>query len=322
MRFEKGKHNDIEIVASIPASKLSWKREAILVWVQNSKSALKVIYGTTSKGRFKSFLLLNDIPLVKWHDNENNCPTCEQFLTAGYGMDKIDITTVEQIRECCTKVNILTDKDITPVRPLLELLEEGLYLISFIPHYPTDGEGNYFWHMSNEMKVYKSLHDSWLSNGIPAFMLPTQPLNKYDRNRVEYYREQIRKGTQLGGIAYYFGGYLSALLDGHHRATASFLEGIPLDCLTICKVDSIYCNRNGGNEVVSGLFMGGQTIDVSTVPSNIIENMSIKFHEKIKNELNCSDTDKYMDMITMGWKTTLLIKNILKTLRNFLLIRD
>jgi hypothetical protein len=317
MGIFSNKNNDIQVVASIPANNLSWNREAILVWVPKAKGSLKVIYGSTSDGYLKSFLLLNDIPLVKWHDNEHNCPTCEKYLTAGYGIDKIDGSVIENIKSSSNKTEIVAKKDITPIKHLLELLDEGLYLVSFIPHYPTNGEGDFFWNMSNDMKIYRGLSDSWFSNGTPAFLLPTQPTNKYDEGRVEFYREQIRQGVQLGGIVYYFGGYLSAILDGHHRATASFAEGVPLNCLTICKVDGIYHNGAGFNKQASGLLMAGQTIDSSILPQDIIKAVDKSYNHKVNNQLSAAETDRLLSMVTEGWSSNISMDSYLNKSNRF-----
>ncbi len=73
----------------------------------------------------------------------------------------------------------------------------------------------------------------FLAQGYPAFLLPTQKLERCDWACVEEYRSQIRSGKSIGGLAFWAEGFLSALLDGHHRATAALLERAPLTCLTV-----------------------------------------------------------------------------------------
>ena len=68
----------------------------------------------------------------------------------------------------------------------------------------------------------------------PRFLHPTQPAAKHDPRRVEEYRRQLRAGKRLSpALCHAAFEYLSILLDGHHRACACALEGVPVPCLIL-----------------------------------------------------------------------------------------
>ena len=70
----------------------------------------------------------------------------------------------------------------------------------------------------------------------PEFLYPTQPKSLLQENTVEKYIDMIQKGKRPFGVAYYFSGCMSLLLDGHHKATAYHRCKLPIPCLTILRL--------------------------------------------------------------------------------------
>ncbi|WP_026073886.1 hypothetical protein [Acetivibrio cellulolyticus] len=102
----------------------------------------------------------------------------------------------------------------------------------------------------------------------PAFLMPTQSPAKFNPGCVESYRQRIRAGEELCGIAYYLDGYLCGLLDGHHRATACLLEEKDFYCLTIIPLSG-WCNYV--NEKRESLLFSDHQIDKNVLPANMLK---------------------------------------------------
>jgi len=104
--------------------------------------------------------------------------------------------------------------------------------------------------------------------GYPAFLLPTQKFEDCDWECVEKYREEIRAGNRIGGLAMWAEGFLSALIDGHHRATAALVEGVPLTCLTIMTMTRIEREDNEKVLVLGDLLQGSVGVPFSMLPKD------------------------------------------------------
>lgn len=300
-----------QIIGRIPAEKLSWRRDALLVWIPNSNGQLRYVYGCDNHNEPKGFLLLNDVPLIKIHANE--CPTCDQLLQAGYGLDKVDKNVVDQI-ECYENLcGLDEDTFIESLNPILMMLESGLYLFSNILYYPTDGQGNCFWTISNKPKISSGLAQSWEAQEIPSFLIPTQPVSKIDYERIDYYRRKLKNGEKLGGIAYYIEGYMSAILDGHHRTMASLLERKPIDCITISRVHAVSVGDKRGQ--LKTIWACGQSIDASTLPTSISRKITKGFNNiKI---INVSEVNNYLNMQSEEWEDVCFDNEVIDAARSF-----
>lgn len=305
-----------QIIARVPAGKLSWRQDALLVWIPDSKGQLKYVYGRDKRNEPKGFLLLNDVPLIKIHANE--CPTCDQILQAGYGIDKVGKNIVEQI-ECYENLCELDeDNFIDSLNPILMMLENGLYLFSNILYYPTNGQGDCFWTINNKPKISSGLAQSWQAQEIPSFLIPTQPTSKIDYERIDYYRKKLRNGENLGGLAFYIEGYMSAILDGHHRAMASLLEQKPISCLTISRVHAV--SFGDKRDQLKLIWACGQSIDASILPTQISKKITEGFNNiKI---IDTPEVNKFLNMQSEDWKEIHFNSEIIDAARSFPRIDD
>lgn len=305
-----------QIVARVPAEKLSWKQDALIVWIPKTKGQLRYVYGRDKHNEPKGFLLLNDVPLVKIHANE--CPTCDQVLQAGYGLDKVDTNIVKQI-ECYENLcEIDEDKFIENLNPILKMLESGLYLFSNILYYPTDGQGNCFWTVNNKPKISRGLSQSWEAQEIPSFLIPTQPVSKIDNERIDYYRKKLKNGENLGGLAFYIEGYMSAILDGHHRAIASLLEHKPISCITISRVHAI--SFGDKRNQLKAIWACGQSIDASILPEPINKRISDGFNNI--RLIDTSEVNKFLSMESEEWKGISFDNEVIDAARSLPRISD
>lgn len=121
-----------------------------------------------------------------------------------------------------------------PLFQLLGLLNSGYYTVWDTSLYPTDGNGHLFWKVPNEMVPLPGTceyyyGDCEYADPHPYFMVGTQPRENYNAERVAYYRGH--PGARA--IAYFMEGYMTALLDGHHKAFAAALEHEKVNALVI-----------------------------------------------------------------------------------------
>jgi hypothetical protein len=75
----------------------------------------------------------------------------------------------------------------------------------------------------------------------PWFLTGTQGLANYSPERHQRAKETYQTHP---GIAFHLDGYLSALLDGHHRALAAAEAGEPFNCVTITRASWYWQDRD------------------------------------------------------------------------------
>ncbi|MBQ8781200.1 MAG: hypothetical protein IJZ72_05960 [Oscillospiraceae bacterium] len=230
----------IQIIDSIEIPEKSWCDSAVVICVKNGKGTLKhVREDPMNYSDFASNLTLNGKPILQ--ARYPFCCTCEGLLAAGCGIENVNCTELENIRSNFNSSYSDINSSAESLKPLLELLEDGYYLIADVPHYPADGSGNFFYSIPNSLTHIEGFCDSYYLSGLytavstfPAFLIPTQSAALINRERVEFYKEKLQQSPDsVRGIAYYEYGFYSVLLDGHHKAYAAAELGLPLKCITI-----------------------------------------------------------------------------------------
>lgn len=186
---------------------------------------------------------LNDIPLVQV--NLPSSSTTSSILASGYGIENADCEELKKIQKEINSNFISLEESIKTIEPLLKLFETGFYLIADAECYPTDGEKNFYWDISNKLKDYPATAlvfsheygDNYYVFGQPVYLYPTQTTDCYNKERVDYYIEKFKNSDndEPRAIVYNFGEFINFVIDGHHKACASALLGKPLKCLLIIK---------------------------------------------------------------------------------------
>jgi hypothetical protein len=147
-----------------------------------------------------------------------------------------------------TDINV--DKNQIPLKdaieniyPLLGLLESGFYVILDTTLHPTDGNGGFFWDRQVDVLTKGSClyyyGDGEWGNLRPYYTIATEPKEKCCKERVEYYR----KNPHSRAIAYYMDGYMTALIDGHHKTFAAALQHKDVNALVIVPGHFIYSGK-------------------------------------------------------------------------------
>ncbi len=169
----------------------------------------------------------------------SGCPTCQSLLAAGHGLPE-DAPELRQAADAIAAPFHGLEEALERLTPVTGLLHTGYYVLSLVDCWPADGNGRFFWDVPNDYtdspataQIYDPETYSCLPV-FPRFLHPSQSTDKYDPDRVEQYRKAIREGKPLPpALCYSAFEYLSILLDGHHRACACALEGVPLPCLVL-----------------------------------------------------------------------------------------
>lgn len=191
-----------------------------------------------------SQLLLNNKPIVQ--GKYPVCPTCAGMLATGYGIENINSPELKRVREYMNREYEGIVKSVEAIKPLLGLLNDGYYVLADVKLYPTDGQGNFFYSVPNELTynlaTCNEYYDSTFYSGavgIPAYIYPTQSAELIQEKRVDEYVEIFKSSNNPPrALAYFEEGFVCALLDGHHKACAASVLGEKLNCLTILSPDS------------------------------------------------------------------------------------
>lgn len=236
---------NIEIIQLINVDDIEWCDEAVLICVKNGKGTLTHRISEEDEDySFYSQLLLGDKPIIQ--GKYPICPTCAGMLATGYGIENIHSNELTKVRECINSEYKGIINAVENIKPLLGLLNDGYYVLADAKLYPSDGQGNFFYSVPNELTYNEATCSQYYdsdfycsADGFPAFIYPTQSGEMIQEQRVEeYIRIMKTSNNPPRGLAYCEAGFVCALLDGHHKACAASVLGKTLNCLTIIPPDS------------------------------------------------------------------------------------
>jgi len=224
-------------------SKMINIKEAKVVYINGAGKFTEVSENNKDEDSYLRHIRLNDIPLVQI--NSPYCQTSSSLLASGYGIENTDCEELEKIQKEIISNFVSLEKSIKTIEPLLKLFEIGFYMIADAECYPTDGEKNFYWDVSNKLKDFPATGSAYLIEeeesyyvfNQPVYLYPTQTTDCYNKERVEYYIEKFKNcdNNEPRAIVYNFGEFINFVIDGHHKACASALLGKPLKCLLIIK---------------------------------------------------------------------------------------
>ena len=224
-------------------SKMINIKEAKVVYINGAGKFTEVSENNKDEDSYLRHIRLNDIPLIQI--NSPYCQTCSSVLASGYGIENTDCEELEKIQKEINSNFISLEKSIKAIEPLLKLFETGFYMIADAKCYPTDGEKNFYWDVSNKLKDFPATGSAYLVEeeesyyvfNQPVYLYPTQTTDCYNKERVDYYIEKFKNcdNNEPRAIVYNFGEFINFVIDGHHKACASALLGKPLKCLLIIK---------------------------------------------------------------------------------------
>lgn len=225
---------EVELLKQWEVSDDDFYAPGVLIRVKNGKGLLREVYAQLMEEE-RSFVacMMGDKPLFQLQGDEYYCPTCEKIMRSGYGLNQGMYEELSEIRAGVNQRVSTTGEAASAIFPLLKLLRSGFYVILDTTLHPTDGNGNFFWERLKEQEATGSclyyLGDGEWGRLRPHFTVATEPARACSKEQIEYYLEHP------GGraIAYYMDGYITALLDGHHKAFAAALRHEDVPALVI-----------------------------------------------------------------------------------------
>lgn len=294
--FDKEKI-EITPVKTIAEKPKEWGGSGIIFYVKNGKGLLGHKYGIyEDKGLLT--LAYDNTPLIKFHSNEYFCPTCEKLISAGYGLNMSDDNTINEMIRLFNSPFISLENSFESLKPLLGLLRTGYYALADVELYPTDGNGKFFWKVTNTPIINKAScpiygGDGLWSEEIPKYILPSQPPILFNREAAEFYR----KNYNYRAIAYYMGGYLCSLIDGHHKAVASALEHRPLRTLVIIPANAAWYKNKYLKESQGGISFNG----VKLYENEMITRLSKAIDSIEENSMTEEETKNYLSKVNIDF---------------------
>jgi len=222
----------------IMPGKQPWQVHAGIVVVPEGESIMQIARcrpknSLPISGRF--FLLMDGKPLAVV---DQPCPTCSGILQTGYaGKPEIN-QWLADIREA-VKDERNFEKHYKAFLPIVALFGRGIYSLGVVKYSLTSPDG---FPSVSQFGMRRDPSGLAWGNGPfgPRYLELLQPAWKFDRKVVEEYTDLIAHGERPMGIAYYFDGFLSFLLDGHHKAAAYLSHGLDMPCLTIYPFSFIF----------------------------------------------------------------------------------
>ncbi len=277
----------IKLLKELDTSAHSWCGGALLVAVENGAGALRtgLLEPAGPKNNYHASLAvtLNGMPLVYAH---TPCwSTSESLLATGYGIENIDS---EELKRTSHRLNdgfAGMTQALDALRPLLGLLDSGIYVIADVPHFPTDGNGHFFWDTPDEMTSNSATAvvmtgDSQCVPGIPAFLYPSQMAASFNAERMRHYMERLeQEKDKPRAVAYHLAEYLSVLLDGHHKAAAAAQLGQSVPCLTIIAPTSVIYEPplTATRRIVSEVIFAGFRVSRDDIPKSVLQSKQGKW---------------------------------------------
>lgn len=274
----------IELLKSVDTAAHSWCNGACLISVENGLGVLRTARletaGPTNNYNAALAVTLNGTPLV--FTRTPGCSTSESLLAAGYGIENANC---EELAKTSRRLNeSFTDfiNALDAMKPLLGLLDSGVYVIADIPHFPADGSGHFFWDAPNEMTsspataAVMTEDFEWIP-GVPAFLYPSQTASSFDPERMQHYMKRYSQDKDKPrAVAYHLTEYLSVLLDGHHKAAAAAKLRQSVPCLTIIAPTSIVYEPpfTPMRRVVSEVNFAGVRISRDDIPKSVLRKLS------------------------------------------------
>lgn len=285
----------------------NWGGNGLIFYVRNGKGILSNKYGYLENDALQT-LVYGDTPLIKFQgDGPYFCPTCEKLVSAGYGLDMSDEKVISEMREIFNQKFVSIEESFENLKSLLGLLPTGYYGLVDTELCPTNGNGEFFWKLSNKPTYNKAScpiygGDGLWSTGIPYYILPTQPTSHYDVNQAEFYK----KSQGYRAIAYHLDGYLCALIDGHHKAVASAMNKEKVKALVIIPASSIW-ETNKKNNIKGGISFN----KVNLYEDEMITSVADVMDSWKSKQLTKEETERYLSLINENFNSCEWSKDIL-----------
>ncbi|MCL1832638.1 MAG: hypothetical protein FWG45_07010 [Oscillospiraceae bacterium] len=227
-------------------------REFILAEVARGMSKLGTYRHTTTSGTSTDVFFIEDEPIINLFNPYIVSDSTEKIVHQIGAPEKTAAPAMARFAAAIDNYYVYEQGLARSVQPVLELLCPGLYVVHESEVHPSDGDGRFFWtaYAAPRELLGTAEKNSIIghANYTPGFLLPTRHSADFRMPKMLHYEEALQKGRQLAGISYHVAGMFSALLEGHHAATAALNNDAPFKCLMIEPLNGILYNDTDGIE--------------------------------------------------------------------------
>ncbi|MCL2754733.1 MAG: hypothetical protein FWD35_03315 [Oscillospiraceae bacterium] len=225
-------------------------REFILAEVARGKSKLGVFRHTTTASTSTDVFFMDDEPVINIFNPYTLNETADKIIHQVSAWEKVDDPISVRLTAAIDNFYLYEQGLARSMLPVLELLSPGLYVIHEAQVHPCDGAGRFFWSAYTNPQAYGGTSEKnsaiGHNNFTPSFLIPTRHPADFRLQRMMECEENLKKGKTLAGIAYHVVGMFSALLEGHHSATAALNNDIRFKCIMIEPLNGIMYNNLEG----------------------------------------------------------------------------
>jgi hypothetical protein len=274
-------------------------REFVLAEVSRGMGQIGVYRHISTPHSATDIFFFEQEPILKMYSKRVADELRNKEIVQLSGSDKCADYIQTRIVSCIDNYYQYSQGLVRSAIPLLEMLVPGLYVVHEAQMQPSDGAGLYFW---NSYGVQREVGGTASKNAnigdknyTPCYLLPTKQAAGFQAKKMYQLSDKLKSGERLGGIAYHITGMFSALLEGHHAATASLINDMDFRCLVIEPLTGIIFDNPGKNvqsRQVIALSSPFINIPVEQLPENTLERfLMTRRHTKpsaskeIKNKL-------------------------------------
>ncbi|MCL1903218.1 MAG: hypothetical protein FWF94_02230 [Oscillospiraceae bacterium] len=212
-------------------------REFVLAEVTRGMGHIGVLRYSTDAYTATDFFYIENEPIIKIVNPNTSDKHAEKYIMQVSGSEKCSEAIDVRLNASAENLFRYNQDLARSAMPVLELLNTGLYVVHEAQMHPADGSGNFFWNnycvkkaISGTSETHASIGDA---NFSPCFLMPTITASSFQIKKMYDIADKIKSGRQFGGVAYHVTGMYSALLKGHHEATAALMENVDFKCLVI-----------------------------------------------------------------------------------------
>jgi hypothetical protein len=251
-------------------------REFVLAEVSRGMGQIGIFRCSSTLDTATDVFYIEKEPILKINNPNTGDKNINKYITQISGWDSLKNEEVLMARLSASSENYYEYSQglARSAVPVLELLNPGLYVVHDSQMHASDGESSFFW---NNYAVKRDVVGTADRNAIigesnysPSFILPTRCASHFQPKKMA---SLIKRDKKLCGVAYHISGMFSALLEGHHAATAALLNDSVFRCLLIEPLtDVIYDSpKTNKNRKIVALGCPYVKIPLEEFPENTLE---------------------------------------------------
>ena len=212
-------------------------REFVLAEVTRGMGQVGVFRYTSNDYSATDVLYIDNEPIIKVITPNLNDQHGDKYIAQISGSEKCAESI--KARLCLTIDNLFHYNQglARSATTALELFNPGLYVVHESQVHPSDGNGNFFWNAYGNNRVVTGTAEKNSAIGDnnypPCFLMPTTMAAGFQAKKMYDLSDKLKSGKKLGGVALHVSGMFSALLEGHHAATACLINNTDFRCLVI-----------------------------------------------------------------------------------------